>query len=187
MIMGLPQTNHVMTTEEFLEWELQQIDRHQLYDGEIFAMAGGTAAHNATAGALYSELRQHLKGTPCRVFMSDMRVKVAHNYFYPDVVVSCSPLDIQDPKLVELNSPKIIVEVLSNSTASFDRGLKFAAYRTIDSLQEYLILDPDAKTAEVFRKNATGIWELHPSTPENPIIHLNSVDWIGQLEAVFEY
>ncbi|MEN9912165.1 MAG: hypothetical protein RI956_609, partial [Pseudomonadota bacterium] len=107
--------------------------------------------------------------------------------FYPDVVVSCSSLDIQDPKLVELSSPKIIVEVLSNSTASFDRGLKFAAYRTIDSLQEYLILDVEAKTAEVFRKNAAGIWELHPSTLESPIIQLNSVGWTGQLEAIFEY
>ncbi len=185
--MGLPQINHVMTAEEFLEWELQQLDRHQLYDGEVFAMAGGTAAHNTVAINIVFGLKQHLKGTPCRVFMSDMRVKVAHNYFYPDVVVSCSPLDIQDPKLVELINPKIIVEVLSTSTASFDRGLKFAAYRTIDSLQEYLILDADAKTAEVFRKNAAGIWELHPSTPESPIIQLNSVNWTGQLEAVFEY
>ena len=185
--MGLPQTNHVMTAEEFLEWELQQLDRHQLYDGEVFAMAGGTVAHNTVAINMVFGLKQHLKGTPCRVFMSDMRVKVANNYFYPDVVVSCSPLDIQDPKLVELINPKIIVEVLSSSTASFDRGLKFAAYRTIDSLQEYLILDTDAKTAEVFRKNAVGIWELHPSTPENPIIRLNSVNWTGQLEAIFEY
>jgi Uma2 family endonuclease len=185
--MGLPQINHVMTVEEFLEWELQQFGRHQFYDNEVFAMAGGIAAHNAAAGALYSELRQHLKGMPCRVFMSDMRVKVAHNYFYPNVVVSCSQLDVQDPKQVELINPKIIVEVLSSSTASFDHGLKFAAYRTIDSLQEYLILDAEAKTAEVFRKNAVGIWELHPSTLEQPIIQLNSVDWTGQLEAIFEY
>jgi Uma2 family endonuclease len=186
-IMGLPQLTHHITSDEFIEWELQQMDRHQFYESEIFAMAGGTAEHNAAAGAIYSELRRHLKGTPCRVFMSDIRVRAAENYFYPDVVISCTAKDTENPKLIELVAPKCVIEVLSPSTAAFDRGLKFGAYREIDSLEEYLLLDPEAKTAELFRKNAAGIWELHPSTLAKPTIQLNSVSWMGQVGDVFEY
>lgn len=182
--MGLAQAH--MTANEFLAWELKQDGKHEFFAGEIFAMAGGTAAHNSACLGVAATLRQHLKGSPCKAFMSDMRVRAAQNYFYPDVAVSCAPADTSDPKAVEISQPSLIVEVLSDSTAAFDRGYKFASYRQISSLQEYLLLDPDAKTAELFRKNDMGIWELHPSDIASPQLYLRSVDWAGTIDVFFE-
>ncbi len=182
--MGLAQPR--MNADEFLAWELKQTEKHQFFDGEIFAMAGGTAEHNSTSLSLSFELRQHLKGTPCKAFMSDMRVRAAEQYFYPDIVVTCGANDTSNPKAVEITEPKLIVEVLSPSTAAFDRGLKFASYRLITSLQEYLLLDPEAKTAELFRKNPAGIWELHPSDRLTPQLELHSVGWAGSIVGLFE-
>jgi Uma2 family endonuclease len=175
-----------MNADEFLAWELLQTDKHQFFEGEIFAMAGGTAEHNAAALGLAATLRQHLKGSPCKTYMSDMRVRAAANYFYPDVAVSCVPSDTNNLKAVEISQPSLIVEVLSDSTAAFDRGAKFASYRRISTLKEYLLLDPEAKTAELFRKNAAGIWELHPSDLANPQLQLHSVDWAGDMGVFFE-
>jgi Uma2 family endonuclease len=182
--MGLAQST--MNADEFLAWELRQTDKHQFFEGEIFAMAGGTAEHNAVEGAVFSELRQHLKGSPCKVYIADMRVRAAANYFYPDIAVSCAPTDNSNPKAVEISQPSLIVEVLSDSTAAFDRGAKFASYRQISTLKEYLLLDPEANTVELFRKNATGIWELHPSDLSNPQLQLHSVDWAGDINVFFE-
>jgi Uma2 family endonuclease len=175
-----------INADEFLAWELRQTDKHQFFEGEIFAMAGGTAEHNAAALGLAATLRQHLKGSPCKTYMSDMRVRAAANYFYPDVAVSCVPSDTNNPKAVEISQPSLIVEVLSDSTAAFDRGAKFASYRQISTLKEYLLLDPESKTAELFRKNAAGIWELHPSDLANPKLQLQSVDWAGDIGIFFE-
>ena len=175
-----------MSANDFLAWELRQTDKHQFFEGEIFAMAGGTAEHNAAALGVAATLRAHTKGSPCKTYMSDMRVRAAHNYFYPDVAVSCAAVDTTDPKAVEITQPSLIVEVLSDSTAAFDRGAKFASYRQIPELKEYLLLDPAAKTAELFRKNAAGIWELHPSDSEHPQLQLHSVDWVGDIGVFFE-
>ncbi len=182
--MGLAQA--IMTAHEFLAWELKQASKHQFFDNEVFAMAGGTAEHNAASLGVAATLRQHLKGSPCKTYVSDMRVRAANNYFYPDVVVTCAPSDTNNPKAIEIEQPSLVVEVLSDSTAAFDRGLKFTSYRQIASLQEYLLLDPEAKTAEVFRKNDKGIWELHPSDAKSPQLHLHSVDWTGNIGVFFE-
>jgi Uma2 family endonuclease len=182
--MGLAQP--IITADEFIAWELNQAEKHQFFNGEIFAMAGGTAEHNAAALGIAATLRQHLKGSPCKTYMSDMRVHSANNYFYPDVAVSCAPSDTGNPKAIEISQPSLIVEVLSDSTAAFDRGLKFASYRQISSLKEYLLIDPAAKTAELFRKNAAGIWELHPSDLVNPTLELRSVDWTGDMGVFLE-
>jgi Uma2 family endonuclease len=182
--MGLAQSR--MTASEFLLWGQTQADRHQFFEGEVFSMAGATAEHNLCTDAVFAELRQHVKGTPRSAFVADIRVRAANNYFYPDVVVTCTPQDTNNPKATEINAPKLIVEVLSPSTAAFDRGLKFAAYRQISSLEEYLLLDPEAKTVELFRKNAANIWELHPSDAAAPLIKLNSVDWAGDMGGLFE-
>jgi Uma2 family endonuclease len=175
-----------MTADEFLAWEMLQQDRHQFYDGEVFAMAGGTIEHNNAVTATLISLSQHLKGTPCKVYVADICVRAAAHYFYPDVVVTCNTADTNNPKSIEITQPKLIVEVLSPSTAAFDRGLKFAAYRELASLQEYLLLDPETKTAELFSKNAANIWEFHPSSANATIITLRSVDWVGNVATLFE-
>jgi Uma2 family endonuclease len=169
------------TAAEYLAWEPLQRDRHIYVRGEIFAMAGGTFEHNDITGNVYVSLKSHLKGTPCKIGVTDMRIAVekADCYFYPDVVVTSAERDTQNPKITEIHEAKLIIEVLSPSTASYDRGAKFADYRLLDSLQEYVLIDPETRTVEVFRKNAFGIWELHPSNATTPNISLKSVDWQG--------
>ncbi len=175
------------TAAEYLAWEPFQKARHIFVRGEIFAMSGGTFEHNEVAGNVFVALKAHLKGTPCKVGINDMRVAVekANCYFYPDVVVTCSLRDTQNPKITEIHEAKLIVEVLSDSTASYDRGAKFADYRLLDSLQEYVLVDPDARTIEVFRKNAASIWELHPSSTTSPTVALYSIDWQGDIGQFF--
>jgi len=180
--MALPQPQP--TSADFLAWEATQDERHIFFEGEVFAMAGGTAEHNAAALETATTLKRHLKGSPCKTFIGDMRlfVAAADAYFYPDVVVSCSPADTQDPKLTVLTEAKLVVEVLSESTAGFDRGKKFAAYRQLPTLAEYVLIDPAQRTVEVFRKNPLGIWELHPSDAASPSVVLTSLDWQGTVD-----
>ncbi|MDR0479664.1 MAG: Uma2 family endonuclease [Burkholderiaceae bacterium] len=151
-----------MTAEEFLAWEAGQIERHDFVDGEVFAMAGAEERHVTVAGNIYMALRQHLSGTPCRTFIADMKVAAvdSRSFFYPDVVVTCSPADRQSP-LVK-REPTLIAEVLSPSTAAYDLGSKFAHYRQIPTLREIAFIDLDARRTDVYRKGADGLWVLHP-------------------------
>ena len=160
--MGRPAHKATFTAHDYLAWESAQLDRHEYLDGEVFAMAGAEDRHVTVAGNIYIALRQHLTGSPCRTYMSDMRLQVAaaNSYFYPDVLVTCSALDTASP-LVK-TEPKLIIEVLSPSTAAYDRGLKFGHYRSLPSLQEYALIDLDSRTTDVYRLGADGFWVLHP-------------------------
>ena len=125
-------------------------------------MAGAEDRHVTVAGNLYIALRQHLSVSPCRTYMSDMRLHVAaaNSYFYPDVLVTCSALDMTSPMVK--TEPKLIIEVLSPSTAAYDRGVKFSHYRSLTSLEEFVLIDLDARSTDCYRKGADGLWVLHP-------------------------
>jgi Uma2 family endonuclease len=172
--MGYAAQNLVMSSAEFLAWELEQAERHEFVDGEIFAMAGADDRHVTTSGNMYMALRRHLAGSPCRTYMSDMRVNVAASgsYFYPDVVVTCSAADKRNQRVK--SEPTLVVEVLSPSTEAFDRGLKFVQYQSLPSLREYVVVDVDARVVEVHRVNADGLWVLHRFA-QGETLHLASV------------
>ena len=128
-------------------------------------MTGARATHNTIAGNIFLLLKQSLRGTPCRIFISDMKLHVASAdaSFYPDVFVSCDPRDrMPDAELVQRH-PQLVVEVLSDSTAAFDRGPKFEAYRSLDSLAAYLIVEQHRPHADLFIRNAEGLWVLNPA------------------------
>jgi len=165
---------HRLSAEEFLAWDSTQTQRHEFIAGEIFAMSGASEAHVTAAGNLYLTLRQHLAGTPCRTFITDMKLQVeaADAYFYPDVMVTCSAADAGSPSVKR--EPVLLAEVLSPSTAAYDRGDKFAAYRRIATLREYLLVDPDSRRVELYRLGADGLWVLHPAEP-NTDVQLDSV------------
>ena len=152
----------IFSAADYLAWEGTQAERHEFVDGEVFAMAGAEDRHVTVAGNLYITLRQHLSGSACRTYMSDMRLHVAaaNSYFYPDVLVTCSPLDLANAMVK--SEPKLIAEVLSPTTAAYDRGLKFGHYRTLPSLEEYLLVDLDTRVTDCYRKGADGLWVLHP-------------------------
>ena len=160
--MGLPAEKTRFTAEDYLQWEAGQPLRHEYVDGEVFAMAGADDRHVTVTGNAYMALRQHLSGTPCRTYMADMKlhVQAANSFHYPDVMVTCSPADAQD-RLVK-REPRLLIEVLSESTAGYDRGAKFGFYRLLPSLQEYALIDPQDRTVDVYRKGPDGLWVLHP-------------------------
>lgn len=160
--MGNAATQLRMSVQEFLAWDETQSVRHEFVDGEVFAMAGAGEAHVTVALNVAMWLRQHLAGTPCRTFITDMklRVEAADAVFYPDVMVTCSAIDATDP-LVK-REPVLLVEVLSPATAAYDRGDKFAAYRKLPALREYLLVDTDSRRCDVYRKGEDGLWVLHP-------------------------
>ena len=160
--MGQAAPHHVFSAADYLAWEALQPERHEYLDGEVFAMAGVEDRHVTVAGNLYIALRQQLSGSPCRTYMSDMRLHVAaaNSYFYPDILVTCSALDLASSMVK--TEPRLIVEVLSPSTAAYDRGLKFSHYRRIASLEEYVVVDLDTRSTDCFRRRDDGLWVLHP-------------------------
>ncbi len=172
------------SADDYLRWEAEQPERHEYLNGEVFAMAGAGDGHVTVAGNLYIALRQHLAGTPCRTYMSDMRLQVAeaNGYFYPDLMVTCSAAD-RDSDL-QKSEPLLLVEVLSPSTAAYDRGAKFTAYRRLPSLREYLMVDIDSRTCDLYRRGGDDLWVLHPSAGDEPLA-LASVELTISTAAVF--
>jgi Uma2 family endonuclease len=182
--MGYALEKRRMTADEFLAWDAGQTVKHEFVRGEVFAMAGGEDRNNIVALNLALALKPHLKGTPCHVFMADVKLRVEAEdcFFYPDLMVTCSAADAAD-RLVK-REPVLVVEVLSPSTAAFDRGDKFAAYRQLPSLAEFLLVDIDARRCELYRKGADGLWVLHPTQGEEPL-HLASVGLTVGAEALW--
>ncbi len=158
-------TDPPLTFEAYMAWEAGQAERHEFIRGEVFAMTGARATHNTIAGTVFALLRDALRGSPCRVFIADMKLHVAlaDAAFYPDVFVSSDPRDRSaDAELVQRH-PNLAVEVLSDSTPAFDRGRKFEVYRSIDSLQAHLLIEQYRIHAGLFLRNAEGLWVLNPA------------------------
>lgn len=156
-------TQH-FTAADYLAWDATQPVRHEFVGGEVFAMTGARLAHNQITGNLYTMLRAATRGGPCQAFVSDMRVHVqaADAYFYPDVVLTCHPQDLADPRALALSRPWLVAEVLSDSTAAYDRGAKFALYRQLPSLTHVLFAESERASVDLFRRGADGLWVLHP-------------------------
>jgi len=145
----------------YLAWEELQPEKHEYINGEVFAMVGARLVHSIAASNLLVAFRRALKGSPYRVFQENVKTFVAeaNAYFYPDVVVTCDGRDRLTPQFI--SHPSLIIEILSESTAAFDRGEKFAHYRQLESLQEFGIVDLKAKRIEIFRRNAENHWVLY--------------------------
>lgn len=174
-----------MSPQEYLDWEEQQPIKYEYINGEVYAMTGGTLAHNSIALNLASNLKTHLRGKGCKVFMADAKLGVSENgpFHYPDVMVTCDERDRNAKKVIY--HPSIIVEVLSPSTESFDRGKKFQQYRRISTLREYVLISVEQLTVEVFRLNDREIWELYTYI-EKEEIYLSSVDFQRAIELLYE-
>jgi Uma2 family endonuclease len=167
-----------LTPEEYLSIERKAEYKRDYFDGEIYAMTGASREHNLITGNVYGELRQQLKGKPCEAYASDMRVRVpaARLYTYPDVVVVCGEPKFEDAHVDTLLNPTLIVEVLSRSTETYDRGKRSVYYRMIDSLAEYLLVEQDEYRIEQYVKQADGRWLLSEETSLEGSIDLASVE-----------
>jgi Uma2 family endonuclease len=172
--MGEALPRKMIDPEEYLRWEAEQAEKHEYLAGEIYAMVGVRREHALVTLAIGSVLRQRLKGSPCQSFVADMklRVKAADAYFYPDVMVTCDPRDRSAD--IAIGHACLVIEALSDSTAAFDRGAKFAAYRRLESLHEYLLVDIEARRLELYRREGAH-WLLLEAEPGNPALRLESV------------
>ncbi len=150
------------TPEEYLALEEVADYKSEYYNGEIFALAGGSANHNRIIGNLYATFNFAFENRPCEAFMSDMRLLVKQSglYTYPDVMVVCGQPEFVAGRADTLRNPVLIVEVLSKSTENYDRGKKFEFYRAIPTLQHYLLIDQNRVYLEYFQKLEDGRWVL---------------------------
>jgi Uma2 family endonuclease len=152
--MVLPAPRHRYTFREYLEIEEVAGIRHEFYDGQIYAMAGGTPEHAAMAAAITTMLGGQLESTPCRVYSSDLRVRVLATGLatYPDVTVVCGPSKRDPESETHVTNPKVIVEVTSNSTAEYDRGEKLQHYQQVPSLLEVILVDHTRERIELWTR-----------------------------------
>lgn len=164
-----------ITAAEYLEGERQSDVRHEFVDGRIYAMSGASVRHNQICGEIYSTLKNHLRGGPCRTFIEAVKVEIAddlsENYYYPDVFVTCEPAD-DDSHVVR--QPTLMIEVLSPSTSRNDRGDKLANYKRIPSVEEIVYIEQD--WPEIFIVRQSDRWKKHIYSQFDSIVHLESVD-----------
>ena len=147
-----PLAQPIVTAEEYLRLERAADHKSEYWNGRIYAMAGASRWHDLIAGSIYSELRQQFRGRPCEMYSSEVRVKVSASglYTYPDVSALCGEAIFEDFHGDTLLNPAVIVEVLSDSTEKYDRGEKFAQYRRLDSLREYILVSQDRPRVEQY-------------------------------------
>jgi len=155
-------TKSRFTIEEYLEFEKKSLEKHEYFQGEIFAMAGADARHNVIFSNLFGEIAYKLKGKPCKPFGSDLRIYVEQNtlFTYPDISIICGEIV---PSKVDKDTailPTVLIEILSRSTRKYDQDGKFKLYREIPSLREFILVDSEAIGIEAYRINQRGHWEL---------------------------
>lgn len=182
------QPHHTMSVTEYLAFERTQQDKHEYFEGAIYLQAGASVAHNLICANIIAALRPQLRGGPCRVYPSDIRIKIPQrrHYVYADVSVICGAtiLDDADPETVR--NPKIVIEVLSPSTEDYDRGRKFQAYRRIPDLEEYLLVAQESVRVEHFVRQTATMWTMTEYTSLDATVDLPSLHSTLPVRAIYE-
>ena len=176
------------TIEEYLQMENASDEKHEYYQGEIFAMSGAKLAHVRITRNTMVGLANRLKGKPCQPYGSDLRIHIPSNTFftYPDISVFCGDVKtLNDDEYNGLN-PSVIIEVLSSSAKSYDRGDKFKLYRDIPSLKEYILIDSLSISIEAFSLNSEGLWVLKEYKNLNEQLPISSIQIILSLSEIYE-
>ncbi|OYQ63529.1 hypothetical protein B9G53_16540 [Pseudanabaena sp. SR411] len=181
-MIAVPKT--YVSADEYLQWEEKQEEKHEYVNGMIYAMAGASEDHIDITTNLTVILANHLRGKDCKLFPSDMRLNIASKniYYYPDLLVTCDERDRFNKK--QKNYPCLIIEVLSESTESKDRGVKFAHYQTLQSLQEYVLISQWEQRVEIFRRSEK-FWVLQTYTT-GELIELQSINLQISIDAIYE-
>ena len=177
-----------ISEEEYLAFEAQSPARHEYVAGSIYAMTGASLRHNVITLNFASLLRAHVRGSPCRTFMNDAKLRIAKTgaYYYPDVMVTCDPRVLcVDTTSSVVDAPRLIVEVLSASTEGTDRREKMQAYRTLPSLQEYVLVSQENPLIEIHRRTGDIGWEIVTLSPGDPV-ELNILEFVSDVAAIYE-
>lgn len=182
------QPKNYLTPEEYLASERQADTKHEYFNGDVFAMVGASRKHNLIAGNIFGELRQQLKGKPCEAYTNDMRVRIPATglYTYPDVIVICGEPKFEDEHIDTLLNPTLIVEVLSESTESYDRGKKAGFYRSVESVAEYLMVSQDEYRVEQYVKQSDGKWLLTDIRALESIVEFASVQCALSMKEIYD-
>jgi Uma2 family endonuclease len=182
------QSKTFLTPEQYLEIERKAEFKSEYYQGEMFAMSGAQEPHVLITGNVFAELKQQLRGRGCKTYSNDMRVCVSADglYTYPDVVVVCGEPKFLDSNFDTLVNPTVIIEVLSRTTESYDRGQKFKLYRPLQSLSEYLLISSLEVSAERFTRQSDGQWLLTVKNKLDDLIDIKSVDCRLSLADLYE-
>ena len=177
-----------VTPEEYLAAERLSETRSEYLDGGVYPMTGATANHSTIVLNIGSDLNVQLRGRGCRAFVIDMKVRLlgSNKFLYPDVTAVCGELLYHDDRKDIITNPDLVVELLSPSTEAFDRGAKFEAYRTIESLKEYLLVAQDRPFVEQFIKNEAGKWEYASALGLESSLTLPSIECTLNLGAVYD-
>ncbi len=177
-----------VTPEQYLEAEREADFKSEYFSGQIFAMAGGTPEHSAIGTNIAGELRSRLRGKPCQVYNSDLRVTVMQSGLktYPDVTVVCGEQYFHPLDTNSLINPTVIIEVLSGSTESYDRGAKWTLYQGLDSLQEYVLVSAGTPRVERFTRQDNGLWLYESVGGLDAEIRLESLEITLPLAEVYE-
>lgn len=173
---------------EYLALEAQSPIKHEYVAGGVYAMTGASLRHNVIALNIAALLRAHLRGSPCRTFMSDAKLRVAklNSYYYPDVMVTCDPRhQSMSPADNVVDTPRLVIEILSTSTEATDRREKLLAYRSLPSLLEYMLVSQDEASIEIHRRQGDIGWQIITLTPGDPV-ELSSVELLTHFAAVYE-
>jgi len=182
------QPKHIYSVEEYLDIERAGPIKHEYYRGEIFALAGSSEAHNLILTNILMSLGMQLRNRPCKVYPSDMRLKIPKTglYTYPDVSIVCGTPHFDDAKQDTLLNPIIVIEILSPSTERYDRGKKFQNYRTVMSIQEYVLVSQDEYHIEHYTNQHDGNWLLATYDGRNTTVILKTIDCTLLLDDVYD-
>ena len=174
-----------LTPDEYLEAERYSEIRHEYFDGQVVAMAGASSAHGLLVTNLVALLRPRVRGTGCQLFSGDMKVKLAtrNRFFYPDLLLTCDERDREMDYFKQ--HPKLVIEVLSESTEAFDRGAKFRDYGELTSLEEYVLVSQKERLVECFTRKEDGSWRLDRYADDDRL-RLESLDFTVDLDLVYE-
>ena len=173
-----------VSAQEYLELEQNSPEKHEYIDGLVYAMAGTTDTHNIIVGNLYLLIRNHLRGSNCRVYFSDLKVRLEKRncFYYPDLLVTCAEQDLETSTYKRF--PKLIIEVLSDSTEAFDRGNKFYDYSTLESLEEYILINSDKQQLDCFRKVKDHRWEIYFYRDND--FRIDSINFTSNIMKIYE-
>jgi Uma2 family endonuclease len=176
------------TIEEYLAMEKESETKHEYYQGEIFAMAGVGLPHNIIFSNLFGRLASFLKGKSCRPFGSDFRVHIPQNtlFTYPDISIVCGEITTRENDDENLLNPAVIIEILSPSTRSYDKGRKFSLYKQIPSLKEYILVDSEALKVEAWFVNPDGYWELKEYQKKEEQFYIQTIELSLLLTDIYE-
>jgi Uma2 family endonuclease len=177
-----------VTPDEYLAAERLSETKSEYLDGGVFPMPGATVNHIQIVGNLTLELGTQLRSRPCRVLASDLKIRLqdSRKFFYPDVTVICNELQYHDDRWDIILNPDLVIEVLSPSTEAFDRGAKFQAYQTIESLKEYVLVAQGSPVVEQYVRREDGKWSYTSVVGLESSLTLPSVECTLNLSAVYD-